>query len=359
MSGLENVTDHEKGDYTVRESATAFGPGRVNLIGEHTDYNQGLALPFAISEGVTVRATRVGGHRIEAVATDLDARDSFAIARPAPVSGWRAFVRGAAAELQESGARLSGSRLQISGSVPRGGGLSSSAALEVALCLALLAVSETPAPDRMALAQICSRIENEWVGARTGLLDQIASLYGETDRAMRIDFRSLEVSHVPLGLGGYSLVTLDSGERHAHAGSGYNERRSECAQACEELGVESLREVTPEMAESLPAPLAARALHVVSENARVQDAVVALHDGDLDRLGALLDASHASLRDCYEISTPAVEATVQRLKDAGAVGARIVGGGFGGHVLGLLPPDASAPEGAIEVAPGPGAHLLE
>ena len=342
----------------MRERAAAFAPGRVNLLGEHTDYNEGLALPFAISQGVTVRARRTRDLRIEALAVDLGKRDSFALERPAAAPGWRGFVRGAAAELQQAGVRLPGARLEITGTVPRGSGLSSSAALEVALCLALLALTDGPVPDRLALAQICSRIENVWVGARTGLLDQIASLYGEPDTAMRIDFRSLEVTNVALDLDGFSLVTLDSGERHANALSGYNQRRDECARACAQLGVSSLRDTTLEMTEDLPAPLAARARHVVTENARVQEAVAALAGRDLAELGRLLDACHASLRDCYEISTPAVEATVERLHRAGAVGARIVGGGFGGSVLGLFPPGATAPQDAVEVSPGPGAHFI-
>jgi len=343
----------------LSEHAVAFGPGRANLIGEHTDYNDGLALPFAISEGVTVDGRALTEPRIEAVASDLGERDSFALDHPTAASDWRAFVRGAAAELQRAGIELRGASLEISGNVPRGGGLSSSAALEVALCLALIELAGSERPDRTALAKLCSRVENEWVGAQTGLLDQLASLYGEQDRALRIDFRSLEVAPVELELDGYRLVTLDSGERHEHAASGYNERRAECARACEALGVRSLRDVTLEMAETLPAPLAQRARHVITENERVEETVQALRHGDLERVGALLDASHASLRDCYEISTPAVEATVKRLRDAGAIGARIVGGGFGGNVLGLLPPDARAPAGAIEVRPGPGARLLD
>jgi galactokinase len=246
--------------------------------------------------------------------------------------------------------------------VPRGSGLSSSAALEVALCLALLAIAEVAPPDRLALARICSRVENEWVGARTGLLDQIASLFGEPESAMRIDFRSLEVTPVALELDGYRLVTLDSGERHAHAGNdagaGYNQRRAECAQAAERLGVPSLREVTLEQAAELPEPLRARARHVVSENARVQDTVTALSNGDLERVGELLNASHASLRDDFEISTPTVERTVRTLRGAGAIGARIVGGGFGGYVLGLMPPGAEPPPGALQVEPGPGARIV-
>jgi galactokinase len=342
----------------VSDSATAFAPGRVNLIGEHTDYNEGLALPFAISDGVTVRATRTEAGRIEAVATDLGRRDSFALGEIEPADGWRAFVRGAAAEVVRHGAQLTGARLEISGTVPRGSGLSSSAALEVALTMALFALSDAPVPERIELAQLCSRIENEWVGARTGLLDQLASLYGERDTAVEIDFRSLTVHRVALDLGEFSLVTLDSGERHAIAGSGYNQRRAECAGACRELGVASLREATLEMAERLPEPLAARVRHVVSENDRVRAAVRALAERDLSALGRLLDASHASLRDCYDVSTPAVEATVERLREAGALGARIVGGGFGGNVLGLLPPGVSAPEGAVTVTPGPGAALI-
>jgi galactokinase len=342
----------------VSDSATACAPGRVNLIGEHTDYNEGLALPFAISDGVTVRATRTEAGRIEAVATDLGRRDSFALGEIEPADGWRAFVRGAAAEVVRHGAQLTGARLEISGTVPRGSGLSSSAALEVALTMALFALSDAPVPERIELAQLCSRIENEWVGARTGLLDQLASLYGERDTAVEIDFRSLTVNRVALDLGEFSLVTLDSGERHAIAGSGYNQRRAECAGACRELGVASLREATLEMAERLPEPLAARVRHVVSENDRVRAAVRALAERDLSALGRLLDASHASLRDCYDVSTPAVEATVERLREAGALGARIVGGGFGGNVLGLLPPGVSAPEGAVTVTPGPGAALI-
>jgi galactokinase len=338
---------------------TAFAPGRVNLIGEHTDYNQGLALPFAITEGVTVHATALSGQRIEAVATDLDAADSFTFEQPRRVAGWRAFVRGAVAELTEAGVAMPGARLEIAGTVPRGAGLSSSAALEVALTLALVALSGEPGPDRVELAKLCSRVENEWVGAQTGLLDQLASLFGQRDHALRIDFQSLEVQPEPLELVDQRLVTLDSGERHANAASGYNQRRAECARACRLLGISSLRDATLEMAARLPDPLDRRARHVVSSNARVDAAVDALHRHDFEALGALLDASHASLRDDYEVSTPAVEDAVQRLKHAGALGARVVGGGFGGHVLGLLPPDARAPEGALEVRPGPSARVLD
>ena len=154
-------------------------------------------------------------------------------------------------------------------------------------------------------------------------------------------------------------MTLDSGERHTHASSGYNERRAECARACELLGVASLREARLDDVDRLPDALARRVRHVITENARVDAAVTALDRADFSELGRLLDASHASLRDCYAVSTPAVEDAIARLRSAGALGARIVGGGFGGHVLGLLPPGVRAPDDAREVRPGAGARLLD
>ncbi len=343
----------------MADTSVAFAPGRVNLIGEHTDYNEGLALPFAIDKGVTVRATVRPEAMITAAALDLGEEDCFALGEASRADGWRAFVRGAVAELSDAGVSVAGAALEITGDIERGSGLSSSAALEVALCLALVALSDAPPLDRMELAQLCSRVENEWVGAQTGLLDQLAALFGEREHAVRIDFRSLEIMPTVLELGDYKLVALDSGQSHSHAGSGYNQRRAECAMAREQLGLASLRDATVRMADRLPAPLAGRVRHVVSENERVDETVDALSHQDLKRVGDLLNASHASLRDDYEVSTPAVEETVARLRGAGALGARIVGGGFGGHVLGLLPPGARAPEGAIEVRAGPGARVLD
>jgi galactokinase len=342
----------------MADRVTAFAPGRVNLIGEHTDYNEGLALPFAISEGVTVRAQAIAGDRVEAVAADLNKRDAFKFARPPQTRGWRAFVRGTVAELQRAGVPVRAAHVEITGNVPRGGGLSSSAALEVALTLALIALAGAPEPDRIELAKLCSKIENDWVGAQTGLLDQLASLLGEDDHALRIDFRSLEITPVTLELGEFKLVTLHSGDHHSNAASGYNERRRECALASEELGVPSLRDATLEAAAALPPPLNRRATHIITENQRVDATVAALERRDMDELGRLLDASHASLRDCYEVSTPAVERAVEKLREAGALGARIIGGGFGGHVLGLMPPGARVPEGARGVRPGPGARVM-
>jgi galactokinase len=337
----------------------ARGPGRVNLIGEHTDYNGGLALPFAIARGVTVTAEPTEGDRITAEACDIGQRDEFALAEPERARGWRAFVRGTVAELTQAGYALRPCRLTIEGDLERGSGLSSSAALETALSLALLGVAGEPEPeDRRELAKLCSRVENDWVGAETGLLDQLASLYGKPEHAIRIDFRSLAIDPVPLELGDWTLVTLDSGASHSIASSGYNDRRRECQAACERLNVPTLAEASAPDVDSLPEPLAARVRHVLTENVRVNRMVDALGAGDLDDAGRLLDASHASLRDDYEASVPEVERTVAALKDAGAAGARMVGGGFGGAVLALLPPGVVRPDGALVVHPGPPAGLV-
>jgi galactokinase len=339
-------------------SVQAFAPGRVNLIGEHTDYNDGLCLPFAVERGVTVGAEPLTGRTIEAHAKDVGERDSFELgAESGPAEGWRLFARGAAGELQGEGIELRGCRLTISSDLPQGAGLSSSAAVCVALCLALCEVAHAEPPDRIALARLCSRIENDWAGAQTGLLDQLASLCGERGHAVRIDMRGPEIRAVRLDLHGHTLALLDSGATHdLAADSGYNERREECRAACRLLGIDSLRDATS--GEGLPEPLNRRVRHVLSENERVDAAVAALAAGDLAELGALLDASHRSLRDDYEVSVPEVERAVETCRQAGALGARIMGGGFGGSVLALFGPEAELPPGAVSVEPGPAARLL-
>jgi galactokinase len=340
-------------------AVAAFGPGRVNLIGEHTDYNDGLCLPFAIARGVTVRAERLDGDRVQAHAADLGEDDDFAAADPGRESdGWRAFVRGMVGELGAAGHAVGGARLRITGDLARGSGLSSSAALSTALALALLALAGESEDDRRELARLCSRVENDWVGAQTGLLDQLAALFGQKGHALRLDCRDLSIEPIALDLRGWTLAVAPSGHEHTHAASGYNERRAECRAACEALGIGSLRDAPANAPDRLPAPLDRRVRHVLSENARVEAAVAALREGDLEALGALLDASHASLRDDYEVSVDAVEHTVARLKAAGAVGARIVGGGFGGSVLALFGPGATPPADATIVEPAGCARLV-
>jgi galactokinase len=331
----------------------AHGPGRVNLIGEHTDYNDGLCLPFAIARGVTVSAEETDGPDVVALARDLGEEDRFPLAEPPAAHGWRAFVRGTVAELRAAGHAVPAARLEIAGDVPQGSGLSSSAALLSALCLALAGDA-----DRLELVRIAVRVENEWVGAQTGMLDHLAALFCKEGSALRIDIAALELEEVPLDLGDWTLAVLDSRSPHDNAASGYNQRREECARAAAQLGIDTLRQATLEDVPRLPDPLDRRVRHVVEENERVDRAVTALAHGDLRELGTLLDASHASLRDLYEVSTPELESTVAAMKDAGAAGARVIGGGFGGSVLGLFPPGADPPAGALRVEPGPAARLL-
>src|SRR5215210_4070996 len=245
----------------------AFAPGRVNLIGEHTDYNDGLCLPFAIERGVTVTAELQDGD--EVVAPELAGDDRF--------------LRGAVAELRRAGVELPGCRLEVAGDLPQGAGLRSSAALCIALSLALYGVAGVEAPRPLRLARLCSRIESEWAGQETGLLDQLASLLGEEGRAVRLDMRTLEARAVEIDLDGHVLATLDSGASRSLAESGYNERRDECRLALELLGLESLRDADD--ASGLPAPLNRRVRHVITENERVDAAVAALESGELQGLG--------------------------------------------------------------------------
>ena len=338
----------------------AFAPGRANLIGEHTDYNDGLSLPFAIEQGVRAIAERSEGEGLVVHALDYGEREAFPIGgAAAPRGGWRDFVAGAVAELDAAGVRVPAAALTIESDMPAAAGLGSSAALEVAVCLALIELAgESDAIGAVDLARLCSRIESEWAGARTGLLDELASLLGRAGHAVLIDFRTLETEPVPVDLGRWKLVAVDSGESRANAASGYNERRAECERARGLLGLSSLRDARGDELAGLPDPLARRVAHVIGENARVDATVAALRAGDLEAAAALLDASHASLRDLYDASTPAVERTVEALKRAGAAGARMMGGGFGGSVLALLPPDTPAPETAIELTPADGARVL-
>jgi galactokinase len=350
----------------MRERLVAWAPGRVNLIGEHTDYNDGLALPFAIGLGVTVVATPVDEPRITVVAHDLGERDEFDFATPPSAeSGWRAFVRGVAVELEVA----DGWHLEITSDLPQGAGLSSSAALCAALSLTLdhppkgvrPLTSSGDAQDaacgrsRLDLARIGALVENRWVGAQTGMLDHLAVLLAEPGHALRLDLRDLGVTPVPLDVGDWTLAVLDSGAQHSNAEGGYNARRAECEEAADRLGRDSLRGASS--AVDLPDPLDRRVRHVVTENERVDATVDALRSGDLERVGALLDASHASLRDDFDASVPEVEATVAAAKEAGAAGARMVGGGFGGSVLALFPPGVAPPDDALVVSPGGPADL--
>jgi len=320
--------------------ATGHAPGRINLIGEHTDYNEGLVLPVALGLGVTVVARqRDDGTAHLVTDADLAPREtSYALGAERTDGTWADRARGVTVALRGRGAAFGGFDAEITSTLPPGAGLGSSAALAVAFVRALRGLFEL-ALDDAEIAEVAHTAETEFVGARSGLLDQLASIYGRRREALLIDLRDL--SRVTVALPpDLELAVIDSGERHQHATGEYNRRREECEEAARHLGVGSLRDLEDrpldEVLERLPPPLDRRVRHVVTENARVRDSIAALHAPDMSRLGALLDASHRSLRDDYEVSTPQLDRLVDLAGDDHAVlGARLVGGGFGGSILAL------------------------
>jgi galactokinase len=322
------------------QSATGHAPGRINLIGEHTDYNDGLVLPVALGLGVTVVARqRDDGLAHLITDADLEPREtSYVLGAERKDGTWADRARGVTTAMRSRGAALGGFDAEITSTLPPGAGLGSSAALAVALVRALRGLFEVALEDA-EIALVAHAAETEFVGAHAGLMDQLASIYGRRSEALLIDLRDL--SRVTVALpGDLELAVIDSGERHQHATGGYNRRREECEEAARHLGVGSLRELEDrpleEVLERLPPPLDRRVRHVLTENARVRDAIAALRASDMSRLGALLDASHRSLRDDYEVSTPELDRLVCLADDEGAVlGARLVGGGFGGSILAL------------------------
>ena len=332
---------------------TVRAPGRVNLIGEHTDYNDGLVLPAAIDLGITIdlvpRDDRLV--RLELVADgDVGQLDLDAIG--APTGGWLDYVAGVALELSQAGLPIGGFDGRLSATLPASAGLSSSAALELAAAWALLAAAEgfTPnAVERLALARLCQRAENDYVGVRTGLMDQFAASCGEAGCALLLDCRSLDYRPVILPRG-LQLVVVETGAKRRLAASEYNQRRSECERGVAVLRsrgeqVASLRDATLVMLDRAATDLGdvvyRRCRHVIEENARTVAAVRALESDDRAALGALFAASHASLRDLYEVSSPALDAAVDiATRTRGVVATRMTGGGFGGCTVNLVEPDA-------------------
>jgi len=319
-------------------------PGRVNLIGEHTDYNQGLVLPLAVDRTVAVAAAPSGNMRVRVHSLDFDGCDEFDLrtAERVPGKSWANYIRGVVFALQQKGHDLSGADLAISGDVPQGAGLSSSAAFEVAVAGGLCAISGMEIEPR-EIALICQTAENEFVGVDCGIMDQFAAVFGKAGRALLIDCRSLEVEAVALPTE-MAIVVVDSGVPRRLEETAYNRRREESGEAAEALGVVSLRDAGEALLESrgplLPDHLHRRARHVVLENARVQAAVQALRAGDLDTLGALMYASHASLRDDFEVSIAELDLLVDLARQAeGVLGARLTGAGFGGCTINLVRQD--------------------
>ena len=326
-------------------SVTADAPGRVNLIGEHTDYNQGFVLPTPIPQRTVAELAPRADEQVRAASASVaGAVAEYALGAETAGRGWLDYVQGLTWALRADGALILGFDLRVVSSVPIGAGLASSAALEVAVLRALRAAFRLPLDD-VELALLGQRAENEFVGARVGVMDQMAASLGVEGRALLIDTRSLEHRSVPLPAAA-ELVVIDSGVAHRNRAGGYNARRAECERACALLGVTALRDLAAAdlpRAAALPDPLARRVRHVVGENERVRAALAALEAGDVVRLGALLDASHASLRDDYEVSTPEVDRLVEIARaQPETLGARLTGSGFGGAIVALVGRGAAA-----------------
>jgi galactokinase len=384
-----NAQDQALLDRVTNSFAVQFGhapdlvvraPGRVNLIGEHTDYNDGFVLPCAIGSANMVAISKRDDDRVDVVAADFDdAQDSFALTPPAERNlsqPWADYVRGTLLALQNDGRALSGAKIAIAGNLPKGAGLSSSAALAVAVGKANLALNGIDIDNRR-LAQIAQKAECDFVGTQCGIMDQLISAQGKADHALLIDCRSLEVTDILIP-DDVAIMIVHSGVTRGLVDGHYNERRRQCEAAAAAMGVSALRDADLDnlAAANLDAVTTARARHVITENQRTLDAADALAKSDLVTLGALMAQSHASMRDDFEITIPAIDDLVALLQNAigDQGGARMTGGGFGGAAVAIMPraraadvqasikaayktPNGDAPLIMIE-RPGPGVAIL-
>jgi len=336
-AGLRDVLDAE---------ATVVGraPGRVNLIGEHTDYNRGLVLPIALPHATYAAAALRDDRRVRIASGQEDGTVEARLDRigPGEVEDWAAYTAGVVWALQQAGLELPGLDLYVAGTVPLGAGLSSSAAVECAVAAAVAGLLDRPLDDdlRRLVVEACIRAETEVAGAPTGGMDQTVSVFGEAGAALLIDFADGHHRPVPLALGDRTVLVTDTRVSHRLTDGGYAARRADCEKAAAALGVPSLRQATLASLDILPDVVRRRARHIVTEIARVEPVVDALTAADWGALGSLFAASHASMRDDFEISTPELDLAVETAVAAGADAARMTGGGFGGSIVAVLPTSA-------------------
>ncbi len=332
--------------FSGKPEFSARAPGRVNLIGGHVDYNDGIVLPAAVENEVVVTFKQRADGRVRVFSDNSQESAEFEIADLAPgsVSGWAAYPAGVAWALAQHGLAPRGLDAAVASNVPMGGGLSSSAALELAFAAAFQKVSGFDIPN-LELARLCQLAENHYVGVNCGIMDQITVACAEAGRTLLLDCRSLEIRQIPLPQS-LRIVVLDSGVKRELRSSEYNKRRRECEEAVSRLAavdsdVRALRDVSPgilpTMLRHLPAPLDRRARHVVGEIERVTLAAVALAHGEIERFGELIFASHRSLRDDYQVSCDELDALVELARQApGIIGARLTGAGFGGCTVNVV-----------------------
>jgi galactokinase len=361
------MTAQEQADLASAELRATWGvepdgvwtaPGRVNLIGEHVDYSGGRCLPFALTRITAAAVRRRDDDVVRLSSTDPDAapfEGRLGDLGPGSATGWAGYAAGTLWALQQAGIDVPGMDLSVSSDVPLGAGLSSSASLEAAVAVAAaeLAGRGDSVELRHVLVQAAIRAENEVVGAGTGGMDQTVALLAEEGSALLIHTRDFRTEPVQLGLAeaGLELMVIDTRVKHTLADGQYAKRRADCDEAARQLGLEWLSDATAEDVERLTDPrLQARARHVVGENQRVDRVVELVRAGRVDEIGPLLDASHASLRDDYEVSAVELDVVVEAARSAGALGARMVGGGFGGSAIALIRPADEAAVGEAVVA---------
>jgi galactokinase len=321
-------------------------PGRVNLIGEHTDYNDGFVLPTVIPQGTTVELSLHDGAEVEVVSANMpaaDQRKTYTLGQEKKTGHWHDYVQGVTSELKLLGITLRGFKALVSSTVPTGSGLSSSAALEVAVTKALRSALGFKLSD-IEIAKLGQRVENHFVGANVGIMDQMAVSLAEPGSALFLDTRDLsyELVTLPKEAG---LIVINSGVKHSNIGGGYSERRAQCEAAAKELGLKALRDINVsqlDLLKNLPLVVQKRARHVITENDRVLKAKAALLRGDLVTVGELFKQSHQSMRDDFQVSIPEIDVLVEiASNEAGVYGARLTGGGFGGSIVALVKPDAA------------------
>jgi galactokinase len=340
----ENVITTFRDRFGAQPTMIARAPGRINVIGEHTDYNEGFVLPAAIENAVYVAASPRTDNTVRMYSLSFDELATFTLdqLQDPDLPAWTRYPRGTMWVFEQEGVALRGMDLVIGSDVPMGAGFSSSAAVEVGMFESLDALHGVKHTQRDK-ALLGVRVEHKFIGIRSGAMDQMISALGVADHALLIDCRSYEAEPVPIPKG-VTFVALDTGKRRELENTGYNDRRRDCEEAARLLGVASLRDVTPEQLaanlDKLPEIIERRAAHVVNENVRTLAAAEALNTGDLEQLGRLLNESHVSLRDLYEVSIRELDIMAELAqKEKGCYGARMMGGGFGGAVIALVADD--------------------
>lgn len=338
---LETLTQQYQSHFNAKPEIIVRAPGRVNLIGEHTDYNDGFVLPMAIDREVRLALRPRSDKTVRIYSLDLEIESAFELSSLHRGGDWIEYPKGVANELIKAGHELKGFDAVLTGNIPRGAGLSSSAAVELAIARAFSVVSDFKW-DALLMARLAQKAENEWVGVNCGIMDQMASAACKERYALFLDCRSVAIQHAPLPKG-LSVVILDTSTRRGLVDSAYNERRSQCEEAAKWFGVKALRDVSVEdlgkwkVGSALSEIAFKRARHVVTENERVLESIEVMRKGNIKRLGELFNASHASLRDDFEVTSDALNSIVECAREqSGCYGARMTGAGFGGCAVALV-----------------------